>query len=256
MNFKRLLVWTAEVQPGPMRFECVSRTHVGLQRKINEDSVFADSERGLWAVADGMGGHEAGEIASTMVTDALRCLPIVEDIDELAAHAVDALREVNRELIDLARSGGRDGQATIGTTVVGLAIADGSFRCFWMGDSRAYRIRGGEIMRVSRDHSLVQNLVDAGMLKPEEADSHENANMITRAVGAAETVEVDIVRGDAKPGDQFLLASDGLTRVVPDHELAAELERGPPAQAADNLIETVLARGAPDNVSLIIVRLP
>jgi len=238
-----------------MRFECASRTHVGLQRKINEDSVLADPERGLWAVADGMGGHEAGEIASTMVTDALRCLPMAGDIDELAAHAVDALGEVNRELIALARSGEQRNKSTIGTTVVGLAIANGSYRCFWMGDSRAYRLRGGEITRISRDHSLVQNLVDAGMLQPEEADAHENANMITRAVGAAEKAEVDVVSGDAMPGDQFLLASDGLTRVVPDHELAAELGRGPPAQAADSLIEKVLARGAPDNVSLIITRL-
>lgn len=214
-----------------------------------------DSERGLWAVADGMGGHEAGEIASTMVTDALRCLPVVRDIDELAAQAVEALHQVNRELINLARSGDGERQATIGTTVVGLAIANGFHRCFWLGDSRAYCMRGGEITRITRDHSLVQNLVDAGMLKPEEAETHENANLITRAVGAAETIEVDIVGGDARPGDQFLLASDGLTRVVRDHELATELERGPPAQAADNLIETVMARGAPDNVSLIIIKL-
>ena len=214
-----------------------------------------DSERGLWAVADGMGGHEAGEIASTMVTDALRCLPVVRDIDELAAQAVEALQQVNRELINLARSGDGERQATIGTTVVGLAIANGFHRCFWLGDSRAYCMRGGEITRITRDHSLVQNLVDAGMLKPEEAETHENANLITRAVGAAETIEVDIVGGDARPGDQFLLASDGLTRVVRDHELATELERGPPAQAADNLIETVMARGAPDNVSLIIIKL-
>lgn len=238
-----------------MRFECVSRTHVGLQRQINEDSLFADAERGLWAVADGMGGHEAGEIASTMVTDALRCLPVAEDIDELADRAVAALREVNGELIGLARSGERDRESTIGTTVVGLAIIDGLFRCFWMGDSRAYRLRGAEITRITHDHSLVQSLVDAGMLKPEDAESHENANVITRAVGAGERFEVDIVGGDARPGDRFLVASDGLTRVVHDHELAAELARGPLAQSADNLIETVLARGAPDNVSLVIVEI-
>ena len=238
-----------------MRFECVSRTHIGLRRKINEDSVLVETERGLWVVADGMGGHDAGEIASTMVTDALRCLPIVNDLDELAARAVEALRQVNRELIDLARSGERDRNRTIGTTVVGLAIADGSYRCFWMGDSRAYLLRDGEIRRVSRDHSLVQDLVNAGMLTAEEAETHEDANLITRAVGAAEDAEVEIVGGDARAGDQFLLASDGLTRLVPDEELAAELQRGTLDQTADNLIETVLARGAPDNVSLIITRL-
>ena len=237
-----------------MRFECVSRTDVGLRRKINEDSVFVDPERGLWAVADGMGGHEAGEVASTMVTDALRCLPVVADIDELTDRAVEALRQVNRDLIELARSGERKGQ-TIGTTVVGLAVANGSFRCFWLGDSRAYRLRDGEIARLTRDHSVVQELVDAGMIKAEEADTHVDANLITRAVGVSETIAVDIVGGDVRPGDQFVLASDGLTRVVRDDELAAELGRGPPAQSADSLLEMVLARGAPDNVSLIITKL-
>lgn len=235
-----------------MRFECASRTDVGLRRKINEDSILAATERGLWVVADGMGGHDAGEVASAMVTDALRCLPDTTDVDALADNAVEAIRGVNGELIALARSSAR--KQTIGTTVVGLAIADGTFRCFWMGDSRAYLLRAGEISRLSHDHSLVQNLVDAGMIKPEEAESHENANLITRAVGVADTAEVDVVSGDARPGDLFLLASDGLTRVVPDDEIAAELQRSPLAQAADNLIETVLARGAPDNVSLIAVK--
>ena len=237
-----------------MRVECASRTDVGLKRKINEDSILAATERGLWVVADGMGGHDAGEVASAMVTDALRCLPHTDDVDALTESAVEAVKSVNGELIALARSSAR--QQTIGTTVVGLAIAAGAFRCFWMGDSRAYLLRDGEISRLSHDHSLVQNLVDAGMLKPEEAETHENANLITRAVGVAETAEVDVVSGDARAGDLFLLASDGLTRVIPDDEIAAELQRSPLSQAADNLIETVLARGAPDNVSLIAVRLP
>jgi serine/threonine protein phosphatase PrpC len=235
-----------------MDFECASRTHVGLKRKINEDSVFADPERGLWVVADGMGGHEAGEIASAMVVDALRALPTTGDLDELAAGAVEAVQRVNRELIALARSSER--QQTIGTTVVGLAVAEGAFRCFWMGDSRAYLLRDGEIRRVSHDHSLVQNLVDAGMLRPEEAESHANANLITRAVGVAEQAEVDIAAGEAMAGDRFVLASDGLTRVVPDDEIAAELRRGSTAEASDRLIDMVHARGAPDNVTLIIAK--
>ena len=235
-----------------MRFECASRTNVGLKRKINEDSILAATERGLWVVADGMGGHEAGEIASTMVTDALRRLPDVRDLDELAGAAVEALRQVNGELIALARPLGRD--QTIGTTVVGLAISDAAYRCFWMGDSRAYLLRDGEISRISHDHSLVQNLIDAGMLKPEEAESHANANLITRAVGVSETVEVDIAGGEAMAGDLFVLASDGLTRVVADDELATEIQRGSLDEVADRLIDMVLERGAPDNVSLIIVR--
>ena len=235
-----------------MRFDCASRTNVGLKRSINEDSILVETDRGLWAVADGMGGHEAGEIASTMVTDALRCLPDLNDVDELAGKAVESLRQVNQQLIELARSGGSRG--TIGTTVVGLAVTDGSFRCFWMGDSRAYLLRDGTIDRITHDHSLVQNLVDAGMLKPEEAETHENANLITRAVGVSENCEVDIVSGEARSNDLFVLASDGLTRLVPDQELADELQRSSLEDAADRLIETVLARGAPDNVSLIIAK--
>jgi serine/threonine protein phosphatase PrpC len=238
-----------------MHFECASRTHVGLRRKINEDSLLVDCEQGLWAVADGMGGHEAGEVASTMVTDALRCLPQLNDCEELAAQALEALRDVNRQLLALAQSRAQDEQITIGTTIVGLAISNGSFNCFWMGDSRAYLVRGGEIRRLTHDHSLVQNLVDAGMLKAEEAETHENANLITRAVGVSEKFEMDLVRGDARAGDQFLLASDGLTRVIPDEQLARALTSRMPHDAADNLIEAVMARGAPDNVSLIIVKL-
>lgn len=235
-----------------MRFECASRTDVGLKRKINEDSILVDTDRGLWVVADGMGGHEAGEVASAMVVDALRSLPLLDDLEELAALAIESITQVNRRLIDLA--GAAQGKQTIGTTVVGLAVANDAFRCFWAGDSRAYLLRDGEICRVSHDHSLVQNLVDAGMLRPEDAETHENANLITRAVGVAESVEVDIVSGEVRPGDLFLLASDGLTRVVPDEEIAAELRRAPPEAAADKLIATVLERGAPDNVSLIIAK--
>lgn len=237
-----------------MRFECVSRTHVGLKRKINEDSVLVETGRGLWAVADGMGGHEAGEVASAAVVDALRSLPTNPDLDVLAAEAIEVLQRVNGELIHLARSNASE--RTIGTTVVGLAIAGDRFRCFWAGDSRAYRVRDGEIMRISRDHSLVQDLVDAGMIRPEEAENHENSNVITRAVGVRDSLEVDCVSGDALPGDLFLLASDGLTRVVKDEEMLRQLEGASLEQAADRMIQTVLERGAPDNVSLVIVKLP
>jgi serine/threonine-protein phosphatase Stp1 len=235
-----------------MRVECASRTHVGLKRKINEDSILVDSARGLWAVADGMGGHEAGEVASAMVVQALSALPAAEDIDDLVGGAVHALRQVNRDLIELARTeaSGR----TIGTTVVGVILAGGFFRCFWAGDSRAYRMRDGVLTRISRDHSLVQQLVDSGMLRAEEAERHENSNVVTRAVGVAPEVDVDLIEGDAMSGDLFLLASDGLTRVVDDREIAAELERSAPETAADTLLQTVLERGAPDNVSMIIVR--
>lgn len=236
-----------------MVFECVSRTHVGCRRKVNEDALAVRSDRGLWAVADGMGGHEAGDVASSKVADALLRLPIVYGLDELVDASIQALQRVNVELIALAAS--NDLRRAIGSTVVGLAIAGGEYRCFWAGDSRAYRFREGEILQITRDHSMVQDLVDAGMLTPEEAEKHPNANIITRAVGVNEQLRVDTVGGEAELGDQFLLASDGLTRLVDDRELAAVLSARSPEAAADLLIETSLARGAPDNVTVIIVKM-
>jgi serine/threonine protein phosphatase PrpC len=235
-----------------MSFECVSRTDVGLRRKVNEDSILVRTERGLWAVADGMGGHEAGDVASGLVVEALQRLPVVYGLEQMVEAAIKELRIANRQLIELAQSGGKE--RTIGTTVVALAIADGHFHCFWVGDSRAYRMRNGQIRRISRDHSLVQDLVDAGMLAADEAEGHVNANVITRAVGVAEELEVDNSTGDALSGDVFLLASDGLTRVVDDQEILAELAEKTPESALDSLIEMVLARGAPDNVSIIITK--
>ena len=235
-----------------MGFECISRTHVGLKRKVNEDSVMLRTDHGLWAVADGMGGHEAGDVASRKVSEALARLPDGRDLDDLTDSAVSALEDVNAELIRLARADHRP--RTIGSTVVGLAVRDGQYRCFWAGDSRAYRVRDNRIERLTRDHSLVQGLIDAGMLSREEAKDHPDANVITRAVGASESLDVEIAAGDAEPGDQFLLASDGLTRLVEDDELAKILSSWPPGDAADTLIDAVLARGAPDNVSLIIAR--
>jgi serine/threonine-protein phosphatase Stp1 len=220
-----------------------------LKRKLNEDSVVVRTERGYWAVADGMGGHEAGDVASQKVRDALQSLPVVYALGDLVDSAVAALKRVNRELIELARSGSKE---TIGTTVVGLAISGNEFRCFWAGDSRAYRIRAGAIEQLSRDHSLVQSLVDAGMIAPTEAVDHPNANIITRAVGVGEDLQVDVIAGEVIPGDQFLLATDGLTRMVSDGEVAAVLAATTPAEAADRLVALVLERGAPDNVSLVL----
>ncbi len=204
-----------------MGFKCVSRTHVGLRRKVNEDALLVRTPRALWVVADGMGGHDAGEVASAMVVEALSRVPLSENIEGATANALAALEQVNEALIAMAHSDGRS--RTIGSTVVGLLINNGRFRCFWAGDSRAYWLRGGEITQITRDHSLVQELVDAKMLSPGEAEHHPNANVITRAVGVAEKLVVEISSGDVKAGDQFLLASDGLTRVVDDREVLQEI---------------------------------
>lgn len=227
-------------------FLSVARTHVGCRRKLNEDAVLAHPGRRLWAVADGMGGHDAGEVASAMVVEALaRC---GEDVRA----AMATLDDVNARLIELGRSGPE--ARTIGSTVVGL-VADGdSFTCFWAGDSRAYRVRDGKLVQLSHDHSLVQELIDAGMIGEKEAEAHPNANVITRAVGVDDRLQVDTVRGEVRPGDTFLLASDGLTRLVSDAELGDELSSGELEASADRLLRLTLDREAPDNVSLVLIR--
>ena len=235
-----------------MGFDCAIRTHVGLRRKLNEDSVVSLPDQAIWAVADGMGGHEAGEVASASVVEALARLPQSHDPDQQVRLAVAALKATNQTLVEMGREGLET--RTIGSTVVGISIGSGQYRCFWAGDSRAYRFRDGGIVQLTRDHSLVNDLVAAGMIEAKDAETHPSANVITRAVGAAEELNVETVGGVAFSGDIFLLASDGLTRVVSQVEILAALYSKPMEQAADSLIEMVLSRGAPDNVSLIIVR--
>ena len=182
-----------------MAFECVSKTDVGLRRKVNEDSLLVRTERGLWAVADGMGGHDAGDVASSKVTECLLELPDSDDLDQLVESAVAALKKVNQDLILLA--GARETAKSIGSTVVGLAIADDQFRCFWAGDSRGYRIRDGQIVQLTRDHSLVQDLVDSGMLQPENVAQlvHDHGQEVDSAQSRAAVPRDEFVLPGARP---------------------------------------------------------
>lgn len=238
-----------------MRFQCAARTHVGCRRKTNEDAILSRPDLGLWAVADGMGGHEAGEVASALV---------VERLDAAAAGAAgaapgaridaarQALAEANARLVALGGEGPQ--RRTIGSTVAALVLEAGRMTCLWAGDSRAYRLDPEGLTQVSRDHSLVQDLVDAGVLDPAEAPGHPNANVITRAVGAGPRLTLDSLDAGPAKGATYLLASDGLTRLVGDAEIAEALAAEDLNAAADRLVETCLERGAPDNVSVVLVR--
>jgi serine/threonine protein phosphatase Stp1 len=234
-----------------MRFESAARTHVGCRRKINEDSLLSRADLGVWAVADGMGGHDAGEVASAMVVESLATLR-PGDLHDRVEQAKRILENVNLRLIAMGGSG--PGRRTIGTTTVAVVADERAFACLWVGDSRVYRIRGGRIAQLTRDHSLVQDLVDSGEIPPEAAATHPNANVITRAVGVGTALGLDSVEGDIRSGDVFLLASDGLTRLVSDEELQHGLQQKDMEATADQFIETCLERGAPDNVSLVMLR--
>lgn len=238
---------------GPqMQFYCAAQSHIGLRRKLNEDSLLDRAELGLWAVADGMGGHEAGEFASAAVVNGLGKVAPQKSSEDMAGAAIAALEAVNDELNLFARSTGEP--RTVGSTVVGLTVIGGSFACFWAGDSRAYRVRNRQIEQITNDHSLVNDLVRAGMITADEAEHHPSANVITRAIGVSREVEIDCVSGEVAAGDIFVLASDGVTRVMAAGEIMQAVLTRNPRQAVDTIVATVLDRGAPDNLTVIVVR--
>ena len=235
-----------------LRFECVARTHAGCKRKINEDAMLSRPDLGLWAVADGMGGHDAGEVASALVVDMLQKAPTRPELSARIDAARVALHTANRQLLSMAESGGD--KRTIGSTVVLLAVDAASFACLWAGDSRAYLVRDGVLEQLTHDHSLVQQLVDSGDIDPKSAAQHPNANIILRAVGAAPDLDIDGIEGSVSAGDVFLLASDGLTRLIGDQELLEVLRMPDMEAAADRLMNLSLDRKAPDNVTFVLVR--
>ena len=225
-------------------------THVGLVRAHNEDAFLDRPDLALWAVADGMGGMTAGEVASRAVVEALDTIPPGLDAPALLAVIRARIAAVNASLLALAAARGPD--TVIGTTVAGLVLHSGWFACFWAGDSRIYRARAGTLEQLTRDHSLVQDMVDAGALAPEDAERHPHASVIQRAVGVDEDVELQWAHARIEPGDVFLICSDGLTRMVPDAEIAQALH-APIEAAAPALLARTLERGARDNVTLILV---
>jgi serine/threonine protein phosphatase PrpC len=233
---------------GAFKFLSVGRTHVGCVRSLNEDAVLNRADIGLWAVADGMGGHEGGEVASAAVIDALSGVSNFTTAYAFRDAAAQALIEANTKLVELSA-----GRGTMGSTVVTLLAHEGHYACLWAGDSRAYLYRAGVLKRLTRDHSVVQEMVDAGAITEDRARAHPRANVITRAVGAREPIEIDSVFGPIQAGDRFLLCSDGLTGVVTEREIAEHMIRAPLEAAAERLIDQALARGAPDNVSLVLL---
>lgn len=230
-------------------FQSWAASHPGPVRPHNEDRFVNRPEAGLWAVADGAGGHEAGQLAAEAVKEALDAMP--PDLS-----ATDALAEVRVRIADVharLRLEAAERGGLVATTVVVLLARDGHFACLWAGDSRAYLLRAGVLTQLTRDHSLVRELVDAGTLSAEDAEGHPRANVITRAVGAEVTeIELDKVTGELMLGDRLLLCSDGLTKAVADAGIDAVLaadEDGP----AERLVLAALACRAGDNVTVVTV---
>ena len=234
---------------GGSRIEHAALTHEGRVRTNNEDAVAGRAEEGLFVVADGMGGHENGEWASGAIADALRELALPRDVDGASLAVADALHRVNAVIFAEAESRGLQ----MGSTVVALLIRDGRFAVLWVGDSRAYLLRDGQLIQITNDHTQVQEMIDRGLLAPADAENHPMGHILARAIGVHATVEVDVVTDETEGGDAFLLCSDGLTARVEDGEIAAALADPDPEGRAAKLVAMTLERGAPDNVTVITV---
>jgi len=229
-------------------------TDTGAVRKHNEDNLLSRPDLGLWAVADGAGGHDSGELASAMIVEALGRLPEHLNASALIANIRLAIASVHAAL--RAEAARRGSNAVIASTLVCLMIRDQHFACLWAGDSRAYLLRHGQLQQITRDHSLVQELVDGGTLSPEEAERHPHANVITRAVGADDdNLELDKVIGQVLPGDRFLLCSDGLSKTLNETEISNLLGAPDGMPPTELLIGAALARNVNDNVTAVVVQI-
>ncbi len=236
-----------------------AKTDVGMIRSGNEDNlaVNAASDRGLFIVADGMGGHAAGEVASEMAVQIIELeLSGIRDLDDRGAEdkVVDALRKANRNIHD--RTIAEVDKQGMGTTASVLLLSTRRYLIGQVGDSRVYLLRDGALTQLTKDHSYVQEQVDAGFLTPEQARYHPYSNVITRCVGASPDVQPDTYKGDVRVGDLFLVASDGLTGMVDDRRLQVLLgSRAEPERKVYSLISEANARGGLDNITAIVVQI-
>jgi protein phosphatase len=223
----------------------------GKVRAINEDACLDRSDLGIWVVADGMGGHAAGDLASKMIVNELKSTHPGDSIGHFANEVTLRLQRVNHKL--LQESVHRGGEI-IGSTVVTLLAYDGYCIYQWAGDSRIYLFRRGILKQLSRDHSQIEELIEQGFVSADEAEQSSIANYITRAVGANQTLELEAEIIEPCDGDLFLLCSDGLNKEVSNNEIAHILEQHPFQKAVQELINLAIQRGARDNVTLVLVQ--
>ncbi|MCA9583157.1 MAG: Stp1/IreP family PP2C-type Ser/Thr phosphatase, partial [Myxococcales bacterium] len=245
-----------------------AKTDVGQERKHNEDMFLVDAELGLYIVADGMGGHAAGEVASRMTVDTVRRIvdegrPILEGFlaGEEGIGRADVLRllesSVQQACSVVHSAGDRDEEKRgMGTTVDVLLLVGTRGFIAHVGDSRVYLCRQGSVHQLTEDHSLINELLRRGRLTPEQAERVQFRNAVTRAVGVYPTVEVDVIDFDVLPGDRFLLCSDGLHEYLEESETRGFLENADEARVVDTLIDHANGRGGKDNITAVFVRIP
>jgi len=233
-----------------------AHTHKGMIRTSNEDSFTVNVKNKLFLVADGMGGHAAGEIASSMAVAALEEWISERTSDRNPAESLRlAAQEANTRIYE-AQSRNPE-LAGMGSTLTALTIGDRRFYIAHVGDSRAYRLRDGQLEQLTRDHSLVWHLFENGVLRKKDLSTHPQKNLITRSIGPHPEVEIDLEQGEAREGDVFLLCSDGLTDVISDEGISEALaDTGrTPQELGEDFVNSANAAGGPDNVTVIVVRL-
>ena len=239
------------ISRSPVNLQHAGCSVTGLVRSNNEDAWLGDAELGLFVVADGMGGYQAGELASAMTVQTLR--ERITAGDDL----VNATQAVQNRLIQAAAHG--EGNASMGTTMVAVRFSGLQFELAWVGDSRAYLLHNGKLQQISRDHSYVQSLVDRQIITASQAEQHPQRNLLTQCLsgGQFEQPQVDIISGELEGDDLLLLCSDGLSNELSDLELAQLLyDHGtqPLADLIQRIIDAAMANGGRDNITALLVR--
>ncbi len=232
-------------------FDSGATTDVGKVRDENEDSFLVLPESGVWAVADGMGGHEAGALASATVVNALQKIEVPTSVNDLVTLCQQQLIDANQRLLRISEE---RGGIVIGATVAAFLAHNGYYACVWSGDSRIYLLRGDQISQISRDHTEVAELVAEGVLTPEEAQNWPRRNVITRAIGVHDEIDLEMTQGMLQKGDIFVICSDGLTAHVSDEEIFELARLNAPQSATDALVALTMERGAHDNVTVVVIR--
>ena len=236
-----------------LTWEACGLTDQGCRRDHNEDSILERADDGIFVVADGMGGHAAGDVASRMLTDAIEVMDASGSFPTLVDRFDDTMIDINKQI--RAHSEEHFEGKTMGCTLISMLAHEAVGVCMWAGDSRLYRVRDGEMKQISRDHDPLEELVESGALTPEEADDHPDSSVITRAVGGQPDLYLDIIPFDIQAEDVYLLCSDGLYREVLRDEIHQILGNEEPVdRTAQTLMNLAIERGARDNVSVIVAR--
>jgi len=235
-----------------LSFASTEMTHPGSVREVNEDSILSRSDSGLWAVADGMGGYEAGDLASSMLVDALNDITFTEKFSDDINRIEETVIDVNQMILDHSEKV-LDGRV-FGSTVVIAFMQDTIGFVLWAGDSRLYRLRSNLLTRVTKDHSQLQEMLDSNLLLPEEIEDYPEQNVITRAVGAEQNLMLDMQAFEIEEDDKFLLCSDGLYNAIDEKDIQSILNSGSIKLNTEQLINRALENGASDNVSFILIQ--